>query len=284
MIVRLADGVGLWAGSTGSGPPVVLVHGFTGSGREWDEVASALGEGTRCIAVDLIGHGRSDAPADPARYALERASVDLGATLDVLSVPRACVVGYSLGGRVALRMALDAPERVAALLLVSATAGIEVADARAARRAADLALAERIEREGVERFADEWSASDLFAGERTLPAERREATRRVRLAQRPHGLAHSLRGMGQGACEPMWDRLAEVGAPTLIVTGARDARYSQLGARIAARIRGARHVEVPEAGHAVHRERPGEIAALIASHIRALAADGGTRRTTEALT
>lgn len=283
MRVGVAPDLELWAEVTGRGSPVLLLHGFTGSGREWDGVVGALGAGVRAVAVDLVGHGRSGAPTDPARYAPERAARDLRALLDALGVARAHVVGYSLGGRVALRLALDAPERVAGLVLVSATAGIEDDGARAARRAQDLALAERIEREGVERFVDEWASAELFAAERALPDERRAATRRVRLAQRPAGLAGSLRGMGQGAWPPLWARLGGIRAPTIIVTGERDARYTAAGARIASLVAGARHVVVPGGGHAAHRERPAEVAAIVARLVRgdAPAAD---RRVMEALT
>lgn len=269
MNVRVAHDLELWVTLTGRGAPVLLLHGFTGSGREWDGVVGALGQGVRAVAVDLIGHGQSGAPADPARYAPERAVDDLRALLDALNIERAHVVGYSLGGRVALRLALDAPRRVAGLVIVSATAGIEDDGARAARRADDLALAQRIEREGVERFADEWESADLFASERALPAARRAAMRRVRLAQRPGGLADSLRGMGQGAWAPLWDRLAEISAPTVVVTGERDGGYTAAGARIASLVAGARHVVVPAAGHAVHRERPAEVAETVAELMRA---------------
>lgn len=284
MILRVADGLALHVELRGSGAPVVLLHGFSGSGREWDELVAALGGEPRTVAVDLIGHGRSDAPADAARYALTRASADLRALLDALGVARAHVVGYSLGGRVALRFVLDVPDRAGALVLVSASAGIEDPLERAARRADDLRLAERIEREGARRFADEWGSSELFAMERSLPAERRAAIRRVRLAQRPHGLANSLRGMGQGAMDPLWDRLGEIRAPVLVVTGARDARYSAVGARLASRIAGARHARLPGTGHAAHRERPAELASIVAPFLRADAAAREIATTTEART
>lgn len=267
MIVGVAPDLRLHVEVRGDGSPVLLLHGFSGSARSWEALAPELSDRLRPIAVDLIGHGRSDAPARPDRYRPEQAVRDLAALLDALGVARAHVVGYSLGGRLALRLAIDAPERVAALVVVSASAGLADEEARRARVAADGALADRIEREGIERFATEWEGQELFAAERSLPPDRRAAVRAERLAQRPHGLANSLRGMGQGAGESLWPRLAAIRAPALVVTGALDLRYTAIGARLAAAIPAARQVVIAGAGHAVHRERPDDCARVLRDHL-----------------
>jgi len=251
----------------GDGLPVLLLHGFSGSARSWEPLAPDLSDRLRLIAVDLIGHGRSDAPARPERYRPEQAVRDLAALLKSLGVARAHVVGYSLGGRLALRFALDAPERVGGLVVVSASAGIADEQARLERAAADGTLAERIERERIERFAAEWEGQEIFAAERSLAPERRAAVRAERLAQRPHGLANSLRGMGQGAGESLWPRLTMIAAPALVVTGALDLRYTAIGARLTASIPGARHAVIAGAGHALHRERPDELARVVREHL-----------------
>ncbi|HZP97420.1 MAG TPA: 2-succinyl-6-hydroxy-2,4-cyclohexadiene-1-carboxylate synthase [Candidatus Limnocylindria bacterium] len=268
-MVHVAGDLALHVEARGSGEATLLLHGFTESGRAWNPLVAALRGSLHTVTVDLIGHGRSGAPDDAARYAMERVPGDLCSVLDALGIARAHLVGYSLGGRVALRTVLDAPGRVGALILVSASAGIADPAERRMRRTSDLAFAERIEREGTRRFVDEWESLELFASERALPAARRAALRRERLAQRPRGLANSLHGMGQGAMEPLWDRLGEIRAPVLVVTGAQDARYGALAADLVSRIAGARHVALPETGHAVHRERPPELAALIAEFLRA---------------
>lgn len=269
MIVQGPPDLPLHAAIRGGGAPVLLLHGFTESGRAWDPLVAALDGTLRTLAVDLTGHGRSPAPDEASRYAMDLVVADLRSTLDALGIARAHLVGYSLGGRVALRTVLEMPERVGGLVLVSASAGIADPAERRARRAADLALADRVERAGIARFVDEWESLDLFSVERALPAERRAAIRRERLAQRPRGLAGSLRGMGQGAMEPLWDRLGEIRAPTLVVSGARDLRYGAIAAALAAGIAGARRAVLPETGHAVHRERPHELAALVADFLHA---------------
>lgn len=279
MIVRVAPDLRLHVDVRGAGAPVLLLHGFSGSARSWEALAPELSDRLRLLAADLVGHGQSDAPERAERYRPEQAVRDLVALLDALGVARAHVVGYSLGGRLALRLTIDAPERVGALVVVSASAGIADEGARRARVAADGALADRIEREGIERFAAEWEGQELFAAERALAPERRAAARAERLAQRPHGLANSLRGMGQGAAESLWPRLAAIAAPTLVVTGALDLRYTAIGARLAAAIPAARQVVIAGAGHALHRERPDECARVIRDH---LLSDAAVRSLSEA--
>ncbi len=247
----------------GSGAPLVLLHGFTGSARSWDAVADAWAERFRVLAVELIGHGRSDAPANARRYGMERAAGDLAALLDALGIAGTHLVGYSLGGRVSLRFAIQHPDRVASLVLESASAGIDDDAERAARRARDEVLADRLERDGIERFVDLWEREPLFATQRALPASVRAALRATRLAQRPHGLANSLRGMGAGTAEPLWDRLARVRAPVLVVTGALDVRYCEIAARLAAALPRGRHAVVAGAGHAPHLEHPTILARLV---------------------
>ena len=107
-------------------------------------------------------------------------------------------------------------------MLEGASPGIADAAEREARRASDAALAGRIERDGVEAFVDEWERVPLFASQLALPAEARAAVRATRLAQRAHGLANSLRGMGAGAQAPLHDRLPSIAAPTLLLAGSLD--------------------------------------------------------------
>lgn len=250
------NGITLHVERAGSGPALLLLHGFTGSGATWAPFFPAFAARFDTLAVDLIGHGRSAAPADPARYRMEWCVDDLIALLDLLDVERAAVLGYSMGGRVALHLALAAPECVSALVLEGTSPGIVDPAERAARVGSDEALARRIEREGLESFVDSWEALPLFASQRRLPAEVRARQRAARLANSPRGLANSLRGMGAGAMRPVFDRLGEIAAPTLLLAGELDGKYRELCGILAEAMPNARCEVVPDAGHAAHLERP----------------------------
>lgn len=232
----------------------MLLHGFTQTRVSWDPVVAALGSDVEVLRPDLPGHG---AAAD--------LRADLGATADAVATVggRATYVGYSMGGRVALRMALDHPEVVDRLVLIGATAGIDDPGERAARRTADEALAHRIEVDGVAAFVDRWLAQPLFAG-----LEVTDVDRAVRRAGSPAGLAASLRLAGTGTMDPpWWEELAALGRaamPVDVVVGERDAKFASLGRRLVEGIGSSATLHVVAgAGHACHLERPAEVAALL---------------------
>jgi 2-succinyl-6-hydroxy-2,4-cyclohexadiene-1-carboxylate synthase len=155
-----------------------------------------------------------------------------------------------MGARVALHTAVARPDLVRGLVLIGATAGIEDPEARRARRQADETLADRLLALGLPAFLDRWLAGPLFA---SLPAA--AACRQERLANRPGGLAASLRHRGSGTHEPLWDRLAELAMPALILVGNGDATYCALGQRLIELLPTASMLGLP-AGHAVHLEQP----------------------------
>ena len=234
---------------------LVLLHGFAGTGRAWDGVVDALGsQRYRSLAPDLRGHGSASAARPVTFEACVR---------DVLELTpgRFDLVGYSLGGRLALHVALAAPERVRCLTLISTTAGIEDPAARVGRRADDARLADEIERGSIEDFAARWLRGALFRDDGP------EATRRARddiLRNEPAGLAAALRGIGTGEMEPLWHRLGALGGlDGTVVTGERDAKFTALGQRLAGAIAGARHLVVAGAGHALPRLTPGELAEVV---------------------
>jgi 2-succinyl-6-hydroxy-2,4-cyclohexadiene-1-carboxylate synthase len=237
-----------------SGPRIVLVHGFTQSAASWEPVAQALAGSHEVVTPDLPGHGRSPAAAGDLRSAAAELAASCGP---------ATYVGYSLGGRVCLQLALDCPEVVERLVLVSTTAGIEDLDERSERAARDEELARRIE-EGGDRslpaFLDEWLAGPLF---QHLTDE--AANRPARLVSTAAGLASSLRAHGTGAMLPLWERLGELGMPVVVVAGADDARFAALARRLAAATRRSSLVLVPGTGHAVPFEQPEAFARLVAA-------------------
>ncbi|MGE5175196.1 MAG: 2-succinyl-6-hydroxy-2,4-cyclohexadiene-1-carboxylate synthase [Hyphomicrobiales bacterium] len=249
-------------------PAAVLLHGFSGSSEDWESAMDAIvAAGFRALAVDLPGHGATDRPAAPSRYAIEETALDLLDLLAARGIEAAHWIGYSMGGRVALYVAATRPDRVTSLCLESASPGLEAESARAERRAADERLAADLEARGIAWFADAWADLPIFATQRALPAATRAAVRARRLANDPAGLAGSLRGLGQGAQPYLGARLGAIRCPALLVTGARDAKYTDLAARMAAEIPRGRHVTVPGAGHNVHLEDSAAFARALHDHL-----------------
>jgi 2-succinyl-6-hydroxy-2,4-cyclohexadiene-1-carboxylate synthase len=234
--------------SRGTGERLVLVHGFTQTGRSWDRVARRLAERRTVVTVDAPGHGGS---------AAVRAAVPTAAALLGAAGGPATYVGYSMGGRLCLQLAVDRPELVRRLVLVSTTAGIDDAE-REARRRADEELAASIEHDGVDAFLDRWLALPLFA---TLPRDAAGIDDRRR--NTAAGLASSLRLAGTATQEPLWDRLPELSMPVLLVAGALDSKYLAIAERMAELIADATVIVIEGAGHAVHLEAPDAFAGAL---------------------
>ncbi len=236
------------------GPPLALLHGFTQNSDCWGRFGDRLAETNPLLAVDAPGHGRSGHDdADLWRTA------DLVATTIEARWPgherdRPVVIGYSMGGRTALHLALAHPRTMSGLVLIGATAGIDDSVARAARRTDDHRLATRIESTPLPEFMDWWLSNPLFAGLTPVDAARAE-----RLANRPAGLAASLRHCGTGSQEPLWDRMNELTMPVLLIAGRQDPKFTALADRMAASMTAAEaQVVTVEGHHAVHLENPAD--------------------------
>src|SRR5215203_909268 len=235
---------------------VVLVHGFTQTLTSWEPVAERLAGQYEVVRVALPGHGASG----EVQVGFEEAAGLMGEAGGV-----GVYVGYSLGGRLCLRLALERSALVRGLVLIGASPGIADPGQREARRGADEALARRIERDGIEVFLDAWLAGPLFS---SLPLE--AAGREERLANTAKGLASALRRLGTGVQESLWDRLGELRPPALLVAGERDPKFAGIAREMAAAVGPAARVAVVAgAGHAVHLERPAETAALVEGFVAA---------------
>ena len=249
-----------------AGPAVLLLHGFTGSSASWAPHLEAWQQFTT-ITVDLLGHGRSDCPADPDRYIMERCVADVLAVLDKLGIQQTAVLGYSMGGRVALHLALHlarhAPERLWALVLESASPGLADASERETRCTSDAALADCIERDGIAAFVQRWQTLALFATQAQLPITVREALRCQRLDNTPQGLANSLRGLGTGRQESVLHRLGHLQVPALLLAGALDIKYCELARHMATQLPQPHCTIVPESGHTIHLEQPTVFAEIV---------------------
>ena len=241
-------------------PALVLLHGFTHTGASWESVIAGLSERYRALAPDIRGHG-SAAQTQPVTLAAVLADVA------ALTEGPFELAGYSMGGRIALHVALALPERVRRLTLIGASPGLADPVARAQRRAGDEALADELARMSIDAFAARWAQTPVLAGAPAAVAERAHADR---LRSTPQGLARALRGLGTGTLDPLWDRLGELMMPVTLIAGERDAKFSEMARGMAEAIPGAGVAIVPGAGHAVHLEAPDAVAALIAGEPGAL--------------
>ena len=251
----------------GDGEPLLLLHGFSGDSTTWDSFGDEMGSGFQLIAPDILGHGKSAAPADAVRYRMAEAAADMIALLDHLGSERAHLLGYSMGGRLALCLALRYPARFRRLILESASPGIAHERERAARRGQDEALARRIESDGIEAFVDYWESLPLWESQRTLAPDIRRAQREQRLRNGAIGLANSLRGMGAGAQPSFWRELPQLQLPTLLLVGESDRKFRAVNERIAGRIPKGRMHLVSGAGHNTHLEQPEQFAARLRSFL-----------------
>ena len=266
-----AAGVGLTVDVWGSGAPVLVLHGFTGSAAAMAPLTSRL-EGFTVIAPDLVGHGRSESPSDPDRYTVPAMAEQALAAAAALGHRRVHLLGYSMGGRTALATACAAPDQVRSLTVIGATAGIADHEARRRRAEADRARAEVIEAD-LAAFVDQWMSAPLLAGQARLGPEHLRAARAQRLACDPVGLALSLRMGGTGAMEPLHDRLGRCRTPAHIIAGADDAKFCALTDELAALLPRASVTRIPGAGHAAHLEQPEATAAAVAAFLSSLPSD-----------
>jgi 2-succinyl-6-hydroxy-2,4-cyclohexadiene-1-carboxylate synthase len=224
------------------------VPGFTQTASSWSVAADVLSETSDVVALDVPMPGTFAGTANEIG--------DAGG--------RAVYVGYSMGGRLCLRLAIDRPDLVRALVLVSASPGIVDRAERAARVERDEVLADRVEREGVDAFLAHWLAQPMFA---TVPADAPGLADRRRLT--PEYLAACLRALGAGVMEPMWDDLAKLGMPALLVTGTLDTKYTEIARRMLERMHpGVMHRRL-DGGHALPLEQPDAVGRLILDFVAA---------------
>jgi 2-succinyl-6-hydroxy-2,4-cyclohexadiene-1-carboxylate synthase len=232
----------------------LLLHGFTGSASAWEGrvVDGLAGAGLSPVLLDLPGHGSDAGTVDPSAFTLEA----MLARIQAAGRWPDDLIGYSMGGRLALHFAAAYPDRVRRLVLESASPGLETERERAERREADERLAARIEEEGIDWFVEHWESQPLFAGRERLAAPTRLGQRELRLRNAPRSLAAALRGLGTGVLPSLWDRLGEVTQPTLLVVGELDRKFVGTAERMARAMPRARLAVIPNVGHTVHLEAP----------------------------
>ncbi len=251
----------------GIGFPLLLLHGFTGSGATWYPFAPILTRNSEMIMVDLIGHGKTESPEEWERYDILKVAADLNLLLEELAIEKVDLLGYSMGGRLAITFAANYPDKVRKLVLESTTPGLKMKEARKERRQQDAKLAAKIHNDGVRAFVDYWENIPLFQTQKELPHEIREEIREQRLNNTAHGLANSLLGMGTGSQPSWWKSLSEFQFETLIITGELDEKFCRIGEEMLSYLPNAKILSVENTGHAIHVEEPEKFGTIVSGFL-----------------
>lgn len=234
--------------------PIIFIHGFTGSAEDWIFISNLLPEKFLPISIDLIGHGKSDSPSDPKFYSCTYITNHLNSIINYFQFNKVILIGYSMGGRIALSYSLKFPDKLLGLILESTTAGIEDIEEKKKRVEHDLILAEKILNDGVENFIDYWFNTPLF-----LPLQKLKNINEIinkRKFNNPIGLANTLKSFSTGLMNSYWDKLNKLDFPVLLISGEDDEKYTQQNKRMVKLFTKAKHEIVSNTSHNVHLEKP----------------------------
>jgi len=232
-------------------PPLVFLHGFLGSSNDWNFAVDHLGSNYYCLRVDLPGHGQSRLENN-AQYAMPATARLLVELLDQLNLPRVNLLGYSMGGRLALYLAVHYPDRFLKIILESASPGLEDSGDQKRRQEQDERLAQTLEKKGLEQFLRDWYNLPLFQGLSSYPAFSEMFQRR--LQNDPLELARSLRQMGTGSQPSLWADLAGIQLPVLLLAGEKDQKFGNIARQMQQRNPQFRVTVVEGCGHTIHFE------------------------------
>lgn len=241
---------------SGNGFPLLLLHGFTGDHSTWTPFKELWGKHSRLVSIDIIGHGKTDAPKEIQRYEMMSFVDDLFLIMEKLKIEKADILGYSMGGRVALSFVNKYPKKIRKLILESSSPGLKTKEERKSRIEHDNQLARFIEEKGIEAFVNYWENIPLFHTQKRLPSSVQNQIRKQRLQNRVIGLVNSLKGMGTGMQPSWWEDLHQVTNETLLLTGALDQKFCRINKEMAKKLPNVRHEIINNAGHAIHVEQP----------------------------
>ena len=235
----------------------LLLHGFTGSPASFDRLSLPRRE--RVLRPALVGHASNTSVASGFREEVQK----LAAYVRSEDAGDLHVIGYSLGARLALGLALDAPELVRRLTMIGGSAGIEDPERRHARAVADDSMAALLRCQGIPAFLERWLAQPALSGQQDLPAPLRADKFVERNSHDPDTLAIALAALSKGRMPSYWPRLGELAVPTTLIVGEHDANFVTEAHAMAAQIRDATVIIVEGAGHDVVLEKPTELSALL---------------------
>ncbi len=252
----------------GEGEALLLLHGFTGDSGTWHPFIPLWKKDYKVITVDIIGHGKTDSPKELEKYTMKESVKHLKDVIDYLHIAPVHLLGYSMGGRLALAYCMEYPETVKKLILESASPGLRTEMERRQRRIQDDNLGDSILEHGIINFVNKWEKIPLFKSQDRLDLANKQAIRNQRLANNPIGLANSLRGMGTGAQSSYWSQISKLQVETLLITGELDRKFFQIAEEMVEINKKMRHLNVNDAGHAIHVEKPEIFGTIVMEFLR----------------
>lgn len=262
----VVNGVSYHLEVCGEGFPLLMLHGFTGRGANWAPFCQDIGRSSHLIMPDIIGHGSTrviESEMNINRYQIESVVNDIIAIIDELGYDKVDLLGYSMGGRLALAIAVQHPNRIRKLVLESASPGLQTMEERTQRVDSDLELANFILNKGMESFVDYWENIPLFKSQVSLPSEVKESIRRQKLMNDPEELSMSLKGMGTGAQPSYWEDLSRVQSDVLLIVGALDNKFCKIAEEMKKNLKNGEIYKVEQAGHAIHVEQPEKFGTIV---------------------
>jgi 2-succinyl-6-hydroxy-2,4-cyclohexadiene-1-carboxylate synthase len=257
------NGLNYFVDIQGIGEPVVLLHGFTGNSSSWKEVIPYIEGAYQFISIDLLGHGKTESPTKVERYQIESVCQDIITILDMLSIKKTNLIGYSMGGRLALSLACTYPARINTLILESASPGLSEEGERLSRVEADKRLAGLIKDKGINSFVNYWESIPLFSSQKKMSLAKQQELHEQRLTNNQVGLSNSLKGMGTGVQPSYWSELGNLQNPTLLICGELDEKFCMIAENMATLLNSVEIKQIKQAGHAIHVEQPRKFGKIV---------------------
>lgn len=244
-------------------PYILLLHGFTGSSEDWKKFELYFPKNYNLVAIDLIGHGKSDSPSDFEFYKINSILKRIKQVKEAVTGKKVFFLGYSMGGRVALNYAINFPYDLNGLILESTTPGISNPALRLERERTDNNLAEFILRNSLNIFVDDWMQREIFATQKNLSEKVLNEIRELKLQGSKLGYANSLLGFGAGKMEPVYDDFYKIICPTQLICGELDKKFVDVNRKFSQILNKSNLKIVLDAGHNVHLEQTKAFADIV---------------------
>lgn len=246
---------------------ILFLHGFTGCAEDWFPVFEQIPDKYNCLALDIIGHGKSDAPGSSMHYSIDSIMSQIKYVKDHLTQNKIFLLGYSMGGRIALTYASMYPEDVKGLILEASSAGIKNDEERQKRYEEDLKLAEFIETHTMEEFIEMWHDQEIFNTQRRFSNDKLKKIKKKKASGSKTGYANILKGFSTGIMPPVHDKLKKIPLKVLLITGELDTKFTGINARLAKRFFKAKHKIVRNSGHNTHLEEPKRFIEIVLNYL-----------------